>query len=81
MRLWEPFLWLASWLPSMAPAIIRHSFEQGGVFYPEYTQVGKSYELLTAPLYVPNNKQVQSMCHILNCVELQCCVVCIRELN
>ena len=58
MHLWEPFLWVASWLPSLAPTIIRNSVTHGRIFHPEYTQVGNSFEILTYPLYVPRNKQV-----------------------
>ena len=53
-------MWLSSWLPSLAPSIIRNSVVHGGVFYPEYSQVGRSYEILTVPLYVPRNKQVHT---------------------
>ena len=40
----------------------------GGVFYPEYSQVGKSYEILTVPLYVPRNKQVYKILFVFEVV-------------
>ncbi len=63
MYLWEPFLWLASKIPPIAPFIIRNSLLHGRIFYPEYTQVGKSFEIITAPLYVPLNAQVMMYVH------------------
>ena len=58
MHLWEPVLYLSSWVSSLAPRLIGTSVAYGGVFQPEYTQVGKSFEILTYPLYMPQNKQV-----------------------
>ena len=61
MYLWEPLLWISSSFTSHAPAILDGAMTYGGIFSSAYSQVGRSYQLLAYPLYVPENAQVKEL--------------------
>jgi len=68
MRLLEPFLWVASWIPSLTPSIMRLTFNYGGIF-PAYNRVDVSYGVFIPPPYFPNNNQVEMAVDLVHCVE------------
>ena len=68
MRLLEPFLWVASWIPTLTPFIMKLAFGYGGIF-PAYNRVDISYSVFVPPPYFPNNNQAEVVVDMVHCVE------------
>ena len=68
MRLLEPFLWIASWIPPLTPFIMKLAFNYGGIF-PAYNRVDISYGVFVPPPYFPNNNQAEVVVDMVHCVE------------